>query len=148
MENWELEKVIKWGRKSIWVAIICLAIPFAEGFFAGLTDSPDDDLSPLSELASIVFLPSVLVGLTAATEASGRTRKGRITTKELKRQFTSEEVNKATNLYYDDPTQFPWHHIMMVPQWGIRLHLKNGWCGVPRHLVLTKINEDTNITDY
>lgn len=146
MENWELDKVIKWGRKSMWMVIICLAIPIAEGFLIGFQEGLGliseseanekyEEVTPLSGLASVIILPAFVMTILTATEASGRTRKNRVTIKQLNRKFTSKEVEAAADLYYDNPTTFPWHHITMIPQWGMKLHLKNGWCGIPQEII-------------
>lgn len=159
MENWTLERVIKWGRISVWIFLASFTIPLIEGFIIGLQEmSPREyeerleNLSPLTNLASFLIIPAGLSTIITATEASARTRSKRVTIRELNDKFTFEQVNRAASLYYEKPETFPWHHILMVPEWGLKLHLKNGWCGIPKHLLysneaLPKKEIETNQID-
>lgn len=153
MENWSLRRLKNWGRKSSLVVIICLAIPFAEGFIIGFQEGANmisereaeekfEESNFFTTMSDILLLPALSFAMLSATEASGRTRQNRVTIKQLGRKYTSEEINQAIDLYHDEPDQFPWHYILMVPRWGLRLHLSNGWCGIPHQIIYPEREKD------
>ena len=153
MENWTLKRLKNWGRKSSLVVIICFAIPFAEGVFIGFQHGAEmiserkaeekyEQDSFFTIMSNIFFLPALSLAMLSAAEASGRTRQNRVTIKQLGRKYTSGEINQAIDLYHDKPEQFPWHYILMVSGWGLRLHLSNGWCGIPNQIIYPEMEKD------
>ncbi len=151
MENWHLDKVIRMGRVAMWIFIIAFSTPFLEGALISFQDNPQmvlsyeeqrkyEKLSFITDVSSIILIPAATFALVYAAEASGRTRSNRITIGEINRKFTEEEIKKAAKYYSRNPLTFPWHHILMVPQWIVAFHLKNGWVGMPKILLENRAN--------
>ena len=154
MDNWTTERVIKAGRIAIWIAIISFLIPFGRGFVDGfLLESRlisqleykrrTDNITILDQLTGLALISSVAFAFSAAAEANGRTKESRLGKQELGRKFTSDEIHRATSGYYDNPMLFPWFHTLMIPQWGVRFHLQQGWTGIPREILEKPTNIET-----
>lgn len=152
MDNWTTERIIKAGRIAVWIALLSFFIPMGRGFVNGFLVGSKaisqfeyerrSQETTIEDLTGISLITSLAFAFSAAAEVNGRTREKRITKRELGRKFTADEIHQAVSSYYDNPIAFPWFHILMVPQWGLRFHLEQGWAGIPKENLKKHLEDD------